>query len=221
VDNREEICRSLNFPNLLKLHEAIVAGAAHDARWLLRHGLHRKTLVELGYSAESLRRLKYSEELLTDLGFKTIVPDPTPVRQNTPSVSLDENAQRHIRSLVDANKKADQLKRMSISVHHCKKAGVTVAELVTIGFPIEDLAAACSAAELRRAGFRPMELRRFFNGPELRSAGYSADEMRVAGYSIPDLLRFGYNENHVRSAGYSNAELLAAGLSKYVKEHKG
>ena len=221
MDRRDEIIRTLKLGSIVKAHEIVVAGAKHDARWLLRQGLNARILVELGYSLQALQRLGYSQDLLVELGVIAAKAPTAPSQPIPTRAGDDEEIQVNVRELIDAGYKADHLKQMSVNIHHCKRAGLTASELVNLGYKVEEIAPICSATELRRAGFRPTELRRFFNGHDLRSAGYSADEMRLAGYSIKDLLAYGYNENHVRSAGYSNNELMAAGLSKYVKDDRG
>lgn len=211
MDHRMELCRSLGFGNILKAHEVIVAGARRDAHWMLRQRLNAKTLCDLGYTGESLERLGYAPQTLVQLGFKEAIAKEAPLARPAPSntpMAPGEASETHIRALLEAGHKAGHLKQMSITVHHCKKAGLTATELFTAGFPVEDLVKV----------FAPLELRRFFSDHELRAAGYTADEMRAAGYSIADLLRMGYSENHVRSAGFSNAELMAAGLSRQVRE---
>jgi hypothetical protein len=51
---------------------------------------------------------------------------------------------------------------------------------------------------------------------ELRRLG-----VRVAGFSVRDLLNFGHNENHVVTAGYSIRDLVHEGLSTRVVDREG
>jgi hypothetical protein len=42
--------------------------------------------------------------------------------------------------------------------------------------------------------------------------------MKLAGYTVRDLVNFGYNRNHIVTAGFATRDLLREGLSKQVHD---
>ena len=213
-----------------------------NAQVLSQLGYAAPAMVRLGYRAPALKQIGYPEyggaapsgEARARL---SAAPDNTPTSSTSPIGPIgaksapspgappktlnkdpDRVTESDILDLMARGCRAADLKNLGLNVHHCRKAGCDVADLERIGFAMEELARAFTAAQLRGAGYEARDLGSLYSGHDLRAAGFSAVEMRSAGYSIRDLLNFGYNENHVRTAGYSNAELLAEGLSRLTHD---
>lgn len=222
-DPRLNLCRKLGLTSRIQAHNLIAEGARKGPDTLLHHGLNADRLRKLGYTIEGMRRLGYTAEALARLGYKEATPESPaaavrPSSERPAGDQLTEVKKPELRGLIEAGRRAPQLKERGWTVQHCKRAGCPISELIRLGFQLPELRQVCSAAELRREGFGPRELNRYYNGDELKSAGFSAGDMRLAGYTIRDLVRLGYNENHIRTAGFSNLELMREGLSRTTRD---
>ncbi len=212
-DEREKLCKAMGLGGKLDAHNLIASGARKGAGALLQRGLSAKNLEKLGYNAPGMKSRGSREDALANLGFATAPPPPAPQQtEQDPDTPAPSGA--NIPELIAAGHRAPKLKEMGITVHHCRKAQCTPAELLRVGFRIDELASAFTCRALRRAGIRVAELQTIFSGQELRGAGFSATEMRTAGHGIKDLQRFGYTDNHIIGAGFSTNELQREGLSR-------
>ena len=218
LEERMKTCKLLGMKDLFEVHKIITQGATKHAAWLIGKGLNSRNLHSLGYTLEAMKRLGYQDNELRKLGFlapyeekKTTTP--------TGKISVSDKSIKHNpRELVDKGYRANKLKEMGITLHHCKIAGLDPRELSRAGYDLWELREEFSLELLRAAGFNPRDLRKFYTGHQMQSAGFSAREMRCAGYSVRDLLNFGYNENHIISAGYRTADLIQAGLSRLTRD---
>lgn len=224
--SREELCRALGFHTLVDLHQAVQAGARQSPSTLLMKKLNAANLTRLGYSAPALVKLGYKPDDLRILGFNSVAGGaqsitnapatggPKPAVPSTADGNGPGGAGKpDIRALVNQGSLAVDLKRRGFKAHHCKVAGLSARELYRLGFTLDDLMEAFSPAEIRAAGFNVREMSRFFSGAQLRAIGFTAPEMKIAGYSVRDLINFGFNENHIIAAGYSINELVREGLT--------
>ena len=73
TDRRLEICKALGFPDIMKAHEMIVAGASRGPDLLMNRGLTARLLSELGYDAAGMKRLGYQAASLERLGYQVDV----------------------------------------------------------------------------------------------------------------------------------------------------
>ena len=224
-DVRLETCESLGIGSLLRVHEIITSCATDDPQCLLDRKLDADTLTALGYDAEGMHRLGSTDDALEALGYPmTSEPEPEPEPPPPPDDPPDEPQAKTVdldpRALIAEGHKFSELKRLGLTVHRCKLAGVSARELASASFPLADLVEDFTPVELKGLGFTPREMGRFFDGSQLRHAGYTAVEMRVANYSPRDLLNFGYNENRVIAAGYSISDLTRAGLAIRTSDKK-
>lgn len=217
ADEREQLCKMLGFESAVVLHKYIVQALQSDFGALARRGLNAKTLLELGYVPEGLRKLGCSDAQLAELGFAEKARTKSPPGTGMPSdapLGADE-----IMALVRKGTDSADLRKMGITAHHCRNAGADVTQLLRLGFSMGELAQVYTLQELKRFGNQVRDLSPYFGDSELKAAGFSATEMRIAGRSIRQLLALGYNENHIRTAGYSINDLSAAGLSRFTKDH--
>lgn len=200
---RKELCRKLGLRDEAEAYRLIAAVPKTGIGPLVSKGLNSRTLKELGYEINGLKRMGYSDVNLHDLGF------PVAVREDPDAAPLPSTISGQLAKL-----SSSELIEKGYTVFHLKKLGWNVPELERAGFRMEDIIQAFSAAELRRCGCTAADLRRYFRGDELRAAGFQACDMRSAGFGIRELLKFGYNENHVRVAGYSLQDLIREGISR-------
>lgn len=120
----------------------------------------------------------------------------------------------------DTRNRAEELEAEGIGAFELAACGAGPAELLGAGFSVEKLRNAnftaarlkaeggLKAAELRSAGFEARELyeQAYFNTRALRAAGFTGLELRqaaLAGF-------FGFSAGELRVAGYSLEELVAA-----------
>src|SRR5688572_10586401 len=150
LDPRQEICKTLGIQNPLKAHEIITAGAQKGGGWLLHKGLNAKKLIALGYTAEGMKRLGYKEEALEALGY----PAPPKPKSAAISSSAPNNSPAQssgsieaLTKLVESGKRASELRALGFTVQHCRKAGYSASEMVTLGYKLEELAGVFSATE--------------------------------------------------------------------------
>jgi hypothetical protein len=228
-DPRTQALRALGIASPGKAHELITTGIKHGAGWLLRRGLNALKLTDLGYTVEGMRRLGSSEELLSQLGYREARPfggggdrggkgETGGTGQTWGSAEANGGTiADKLRALVDRGAKASELAAKGFTIAQVKKIGLSSMELAHLGYGLAEMVQVCTIQELKRADFGPRELRRYFDGSDQRRAGFTADEMRLAGYGVRDLLRFGYPENQVRSAGFSTSDLLREGLSRTTR----
>jgi intracellular multiplication protein IcmE len=224
-DRRVEICRSLGIASMRELHRLVMEAAKMGIDRLLRKGLNAQTLTDLGYGAAGMKKLGFTQDELDRLGYgaspKTASPEsarpsaPHGAAEGAPETEA-ETIRRELDRLIAQECRANELHQAGYTVHHCRIAGYDAREVAALGFSVSELAAEYDLPKLRRAGYGVRDLRTLFSGQELRGAGYSATEMRMAGFTVRDLLNFGYTENQVRGAGYSVKELLREGLSKQM-----
>ncbi len=120
-----------------------------------------------------------------------------------------------IKEMVDEGVQAAELRRMGITLHHCKSAGLSAAEIRRAGFALDEMAQTYRPAELLRAGFSPRQLGNRFGGHQLKSMGLSARDLRVAGMSARDLKNFGFPDSRIVTAGFSAHDLERAGVKKH------
>src|SRR5690606_20571014 len=202
-EDRMKICLTLGFKSLSEVHDRIMQGRTRGAAWLLRQGLNADRLQRLGYAAEGMKKLGYPDAALAELGYagyRKPETQPSPPPESDARGSAIEGAEAaELRRLIDGGARAADLARLGYQAHQIKRLGHSALDLARMGYDIADLAKICSVAELRRADFKAAELARFFSGHELKSGGFSASEMRLAGYTVRDLIQLGYNENLIRT----------------------
>jgi ribosomal protein L13E len=209
MSNREEICKSLGFKQEAEIYQLIVSAVqADEPQLLLSRRLNSSLLTVLGYDLAGMRRLRASVKMLVALGYISKPAETPEPREQSEGVVAE------MKKLLEQGLTAGQLHERGYTIHHLKKFGLSLAELERLGFRTEDFVQAFSASELKRSGYGAKELIRHFSGQDLRAAGFNATEMRMAGFTIPELIKFGYNENHIRTAGYSIVELVRAGFSR-------
>lgn len=226
---RMELCKFLGFMSLSQVHEFICSGLRRNAEFLIQRGLNSKTLIQFGYTRQGLHRLGFSDETLHHLGFSMLESSASPpvspashpasraASASSPRQSTAEeppDIADEIRQRLSDGARAPELRQSGIMVQHCRRLGMSATELRDLGFCLEELAQICDAPELLRAQFSIRDLVRFYDGYDLRKAGCSSEEMRLAGYTVRDLINFGYSDNNIRCAGYSNAELIREGLTR-------
>ena len=213
-NHRLDVCMQLGFESLSALHEFITDGVKRGSDNLLLHGLTAEVLLDLGYSAEGMKKMGFHEDTLARLGYQRIhhqmaVSDcePQPVqnysRQHNGRHSRFSGNEfaagryQEIRELIRLGYRAKTLKSRGFNVLYCKNAGFSARDLLKIGFNVGELVNVFNIHELKNAGCFPYELENYYTKEQLLSAGYTPDVVLLAGYKGEDIVNTDSEQNQV------------------------